>query len=177
MNTARWIPVLLCGTALFGSSLLGQVPRDPAVTVASGPWSAPATWKDGHVPGEGVPVRIAKTDTVTFDADLSAMATGIGPMAIEGVLRADVTKSTCLKMAGDITGPGGLFAGSPQAPMPRDVSFTLQFAPKAEAGGQTHYCISGLGQLGFYSYDPVPRIADLSLDARKATTPSLCPAS
>src|SRR5688572_4331831 len=55
---------------LFGTAHAGEAVVRSA---ASGPWSAPATWVDGQVPGAGTRVLVQAGHRVTYDVNSDAV--------------------------------------------------------------------------------------------------------
>src|SRR5262249_15131243 len=58
---------LLVLFALAASPAWGDTPRAVLRSARSGPWSAPATWEGGRVPGAGARVLIRAGQRVVYD--------------------------------------------------------------------------------------------------------------
>ncbi|HEY5014068.1 MAG TPA: G8 domain-containing protein [Acidimicrobiia bacterium] len=86
------------------------VPRT-AISVGSGLWSDPATWRDGRAPGAGTAVTIAVGTVVILDVD--ATVSGI---AVDGGLGFDPTRSVRLLSTRNIVVAGTL-AMKPDSPV------------------------------------------------------------
>jgi hypothetical protein len=68
----QWVIVLaalgLLGAAAAGAAEPGASGPALVRSARSGPWSAPATWEGGQVPGAGARVQVRTGHTVTYDA-------------------------------------------------------------------------------------------------------------
>lgn len=160
-----WLAGLLLG-GLTGAAR----PAAAATSVASGRWSSAATWAEHRVPVAGETVTVAAGHEILFDTNMSGWTQGLGALTIQGSLSVDGSRSTALKMAGNITGAGALLAGSPERSLPREHSFVLQFMLPEPGTGVEHYYIANLGKLGLYAYQPEPYLARLKEDAAKGAT-------
>ncbi|MFO0911189.1 MAG: G8 domain-containing protein [Isosphaeraceae bacterium] len=81
--------------ALWLLTSLSSLPDEPALirSAASGPWSAPATWEGGKLPGPGSRVQIRAGHRVVFDTQIEAALRSIH---VAGVLTFDPDRDTLL---------------------------------------------------------------------------------
>jgi hypothetical protein len=112
------------------TDMLTLVPRAAAThtAVRSGPWSDPATWKDGKRPTADAAVLIPKGKTVTVDEVLSAP---LHTLRVDGKLDFAPDRDTCLVADTIVVPPGGdLVVGTAQAPVARDRRARIVFADR-----------------------------------------------
>lgn len=111
-----------------GPGVMSLVPLE-AITrtaVQSGPWSDPAVWDTGSVPGHGSAVRIPANLTVTVDGVFSDRADTV---RLEGHLRFAEDRDTQLTVGTLVTLPDSILEiGTPESPIQSDVSATLLIA-------------------------------------------------
>jgi hypothetical protein len=92
----------------------------------SGPWSMPATWKEGRVPAAGAVVAIPEAVVVTV-SNISGDA--IRGVRVEGTLRWDTEASSSLTVDTLLVAPGGrLEMGTPQHPVAATATARLIFS-------------------------------------------------
>ena len=94
----------------------------------SGLWSEAATWGGAAPPVDGQTWEISAGVTVTFDADTSALANGLGVGTILGILACKTTGGPYyLKQKGNIAGSGSFLVGTASVPLPYATLFTIYF--------------------------------------------------
>jgi RNA polymerase sigma factor (sigma-70 family) len=92
---------VLAGAGLGAAHLLADKEKPannlpPVIrSVASGPWSAPATWEGGKVPGAGSRVLVRDGHRIVYDVKSEAVLRGL---SISGVVSFDPTKDTRLEV-------------------------------------------------------------------------------
>ena len=104
-----------------------------------GNWSATTTWVGGVIPANTNDVKINTGHDVIFDVNQSGFATGINLLTINGNLIHSHTTKNYLKVAGNITGTGKWWIGTPEHPIMRPVS------------GDTVFCNIMFGASNTYS--------------------------
>lgn len=103
---------------------LVRVAEATQTAVQSGLWSAPATWKEGRVPGAGAIVVIPSEIVVTLKGEAGAMRA----VRVEGTLRWDTEASASLTVDTLLVTPSGrLEMGTPQRPIAAAATAYLLF--------------------------------------------------
>ncbi|MDA8745928.1 hypothetical protein N9N28_14970 [Rubripirellula amarantea] len=98
--------------------------------VASGDWSDPAIWQDGHVPGQNARVLIPINTHVSIDTQVAA---DIFSVRVDGTLSFDTTQDTELRVDTlVVTAMGKFEMGSTDAPIQSGVSAQLVFTNNGE---------------------------------------------
>ena len=108
-------------------------------TAQSGNWNDAATWVGGVVPANINDVKINTGHDVIFNVMQNGFATGINLLTINGNLIHSHTTRNYLKVAGNITGTGKWWIGTPQNPIMRPAS------------GDTVFCNIMFGASNTYS--------------------------
>jgi hypothetical protein len=83
---------------LLPAAVAGAPGADLVRTARSGPWSAPATWEGGKVPGPGARVQVRAGHTVTYDVqpDKDRAPTAVRSLHVAGTLTFARDRSTLL---------------------------------------------------------------------------------
>ena len=156
---------------------------DPAAVthaaVASGPWSAAATWADGALPTAGARVLVPAGLTVTVDA---VFAAELKTLRVDGTLRFDPTTTTELRVDTLVSALGSrVEIGTPDSPVQPDATARIVFADLGEIDpavdprqlgrgaifhGTTR--IHGAAKTSFASLATPPRAGDTTLELAAA---------
>lgn len=92
----------------FATTSLAQITS----TALGGPWSDPATWNGGVVPGAADDVIIADAAIVTIDQDVAVLSIGVG-QGTSGILEYEALNPRTVTVTGDITvNAGGILRSS-----------------------------------------------------------------
>ncbi|MBP8304173.1 MAG: hypothetical protein KBE04_08620 [Phycisphaerae bacterium] len=159
-----------CMSSVLACLLLAHAGYAAAVQsngTGGGLWSAPGTWAGGVVPVDGDTVTLVAPDVVTFDADQSGFASGIGLTISSGAgLECSVSPGVyTLKCNASLTLNGTLQAGvSASEPLPAGVTFTIDFN-----GTYTINCGSA-GHIALHCTEPAVKVMALTAPADAGAT-------
>jgi RNA polymerase sigma factor (sigma-70 family) len=150
--TAVTLLAAVLGVGIGAWAVAGEKATTPAKapglirSAQSGPWSEPATWEGGQVPGEGARVQVRRGHAVTYDANST---TAIRSVHVAGTLRFARDRNTRLEVGlikvqpGDDAGENGfdcdahvpdvddesrpaLEVGTPDQPVPAAYTATIR---------------------------------------------------
>jgi RNA polymerase sigma factor (sigma-70 family) len=99
--TALILLAVTVGVGMAGRAFTGDEAIIPGkesrliCSTQSGPWSAPATWEGGKVPGEGAKVQVRKGHTVTYDVETKV---AIRSIHVAGTLSFSRDRNTWLEV-------------------------------------------------------------------------------
>lgn len=118
-------------------ALFALVPREAAtfVTIASGDWNNPATWRDGQIPNGAAQVLVSAGHTVTFDA---VQTNAMRWVRVDGTLEFETNIDTQLLVDTLVVdGAGTLRIGSEAAPIASGVAARIVIADNGQNIDQT----------------------------------------
>ena len=156
-------------------ALFDLVPHDEAdfVSIASGEWSDPDTWKDGLIPGEDAQVLIASGTTVTFDV---IQYDAMDWVRVDGTLDWDTDDDTQLYLDTLVVDAhGSLLIGSADDPVEHGVAARIVIADSGEDIDtewdpiQISRGVISHGTAQFYGEDVTPYVS-LAEDPRRGDT-------